>query len=131
MRLCPLLRFMLFAAIVCGGVVALEHAHVRHELRSKRCATSDSDIYPASNSCLDITADVLPTVTNDLEQARSRLAQAVFGRPVKPAPSFYNDGARAVAAYFDLVSPRAGLPYRIGYEPLLEDWSIIAAFSIR
>ena len=152
-RLRPFLRFALFAALVGGGTYALDRDYVRRELRSERCPTSDRDIIRLCDSGLYLTPEGLfvydeeafsfepirpvrdqardeePVPANELEQAQSRLAQAAFGWPVTPDRSFYDDEVRAVAAYFDLVSPRSGLPHRIGYEPLLEYWG--SAFALQ
>jgi hypothetical protein len=143
-RLRPFLRFVLFAAIVGGGAYALDRDYVQREMRSERCPTGDRKLRKLGDSGLYLTPEgrfmyeeeafafkaicpvreevreEAPIPTNDLEQAQSRLAQAAFGRPVTPDRSFYDDEARAVAAYLELVSPRSGLPHRIGYEPLLE-----------
>ena len=130
-RLRPFLRFALFAAIVGGGAYALDRDYVQRELRSARCPTSDRDIVWLGDSGLYLTPEGLfmyeeeafafkaiclvreeaSIPTNDMEQAQSRLAQAAFGWPVTPDRSFYDDEVRAEAAYFDLVSPRSGLPH--------------------
>jgi hypothetical protein len=146
-RLRPFLRFALFAAIVGGGAYALDRDYVQQEMRSERCPTrdirrlGDSGLYltPEGRFMYEEEAFAFKAIcpvreeasmpTNDLEQAQSRLAQAAFGWPVTPDRSFYDDEVRAEAAYFDLVSPRSGLPHRIGYEPLLEYWG--SAFALR
>ncbi len=154
-RLRPFLRFVLFAAIVGGGAYALDRDFVQREMRSERCPTRDRELRRLGDSGLylapeglfmydeeafsfepicpvrDAAREEAPIPTNDLDQAQSRLAQAAFGWPVTPDRSFYDDEARALAAYFDLVSPRSGLPHRIGYEPLLENLVIMSTFSVR
>ena len=136
-RLRPFLYFALLAALVGGGAYALERNYAQRPLRSERCPTSDRDIHRLGDSALYLTPEGLffydeeefsfapsfpgfdeePMPTDDLEQVQSRLAQAAFGSPVTPDRSFYDDEARAVAAYFDLVALHSGLPHRVGAEP--------------
>ena len=116
----PIQRFTLFASAVVLAVYAIDRDYAPHPFRAP-CAPVDECMEGELPPRYERKAPPLVGAALN-ESIRDQINYVVSGWPVdRDRDEAHFNLQTAKEAMYDIASPRAGLPYRIGYEPFLDE----------